>query len=96
MCAPAFFFSAPDGNVKDTTDLRQRKNLGVVAVGTNAEVCVSSGDVQAGVDVTFNAATFRQGDYVYADQDGVIVSRQPLASFSPAKATKSSRDLHPL
>lgn len=53
-------------------------DLGVFASATHPLKTVKRGVGEADVPVTFGGVTFRPGDYVYADEDGVIVSEAPL------------------
>jgi len=52
--------------------------IGVRALALNPRRSVKRGQGQRDGVVTFLAATFRPGDWLYADRDGVVVSRRPL------------------
>jgi regulator of ribonuclease activity A len=66
-----------NGCIRDAhefTDL----DLGVKAVGTVPQRPRQDGIGKAGVTVNFGNVEFREGDYLYADGDGVIVAAKPL------------------
>ena len=52
--------------------------LGVFALGVHPLGCGQRGIGESNVPVTFGGATFYPGDYVYADNDGIIVSKTAL------------------
>jgi regulator of ribonuclease activity A len=63
--------------------VRDVKDLGATAIGVKALAAhpVKSGKKGEGsrdVVVTFGGVTFRPGEMLYADEDGVIVSARPL------------------
>lgn len=65
------------GAVRDTVALAAL-DIGIVALGSNPW---KSGKTGAGVvdgPVSFGGATFRPGDWVYADEDGLVVSPKAL------------------
>ena len=65
------------GAVRDTVALAGL-DLGILALGSNPW---KSGKIGAGVvdgQVSFGGATFRAGDWVYADEDGLVVSAEAL------------------
>lgn len=53
-------------------------DLGVFALGTHPRKSVKKNVGDADVPVTFGGVTFTPGQYVYADEDGVIVSASAL------------------
>lgn len=53
-------------------------NLGVQALGTHPMKTDKKGVGELNVDVTFGGVTFRPGEYVYADNNGILVSPQKL------------------
>jgi regulator of ribonuclease activity A len=53
--------------------------LGVKALGTIPRKSERRGEGQRDIPVTVAGATFRPGDWVYCDEDGVIVADRPLA-----------------
>jgi regulator of ribonuclease activity A len=52
--------------------------LGVRALALHPRRSVKRGEGQRDLAVTFLGATIRPGDWLYADRDGVIISRRPL------------------
>ncbi len=66
-----------NGYVRDT-DETQNINVGLFAIGTcplrNFEKTQSS----RGETISFHGLTFNQGDYVYADNDGVLITKEKL------------------
>ncbi|BAK73817.1 MAG: ribonuclease E activity regulator RraA [Arcobacter sp.] len=66
-----------NGYVRDT-DETKNINVGLLAIGTcplrNFEETTSARDVE----LNFGGVTFNNGDYIYADNDGVIVTKTKL------------------
>ena len=54
-------------------------DLGVFALGTHPQKSIKKGAGDADIAVTFGGVTFVPGQYVYADEDGVIMSETALA-----------------
>ncbi|MEC8429702.1 MAG: ribonuclease E activity regulator RraA [Pseudomonadota bacterium] len=54
-------------------------DLGVQALNTHPMKTEKRGLGDLNVDVTFGGVTFRPGQFVYADNNGVIVSPEPLS-----------------
>lgn len=65
------------GCVRDVDALAQL-DLGVHAVATIPLKSVRKGVGETGLDITFGGVTFVQGQYVYADNNGVIVAAKKL------------------
>ncbi|QID18643.1 RraA family protein [Nitrogeniibacter mangrovi] len=53
-------------------------DVGVFALGTHPRKTVKKGVGDTDVPVTFGGVTFTPGEYLYADEDGVIVSATAL------------------
>jgi regulator of ribonuclease activity A len=66
------------GCIRDSAELG-RMNLGIRALATMPLRSVKRGEGDRDVPVRFAGVTFRPGDYVHADEDGIVVSRGPLA-----------------
>jgi regulator of ribonuclease activity A len=66
------------GCIRDSAELGQM-NLGIRALGTMPLRSENRGEGERDVPVRFAGVTFRPGDHVYADEDGVVVSRTALA-----------------
>lgn len=66
------------GCIRDVDVIRQTA-LGVQALGTNPRKTEKRGIGDLNVPVKFGGVTFNPGDYVYADNNGVIVSPKALS-----------------
>lgn len=53
-------------------------DLGIFALGTHPLKSIKKGVGERDLTVTFGGVAFVPGQYVYADEDGVIVSASPL------------------
>lgn len=53
-------------------------DLGVFALGTHPKKSIKKGAGERDIAVSFGGVTFAPGQYVYADEDGVIVSDSSL------------------
>jgi regulator of ribonuclease activity A len=65
------------GCIRDSADI-DRLDLGVRALATNPTRPVKKVDGEVGIPVTFGGVTFRPGQYLYADDDGIVVSPERL------------------
>jgi regulator of ribonuclease activity A len=65
------------GLIRDSAEIN-RMPLGVRALGTTPIRSAKEGLGTADVSVRFAGVTFDVGSYVYADEDGIIVSPVPL------------------
>jgi len=65
------------GCVRDV-DVLAQTNLGVQALASHPMKTDKRGLGDLNVNVTFAGVTFRPGEYVYADNNGVLVSPSPL------------------
>lgn len=63
------------GCVRDAVELAAA-GVGIFALATNPTKPKKNGFGEVGVPVSFGGVTFRPGQYVYADEDGVVVSAQ--------------------
>jgi regulator of ribonuclease activity A len=66
------------GCIRDVNAIAELDGLGVQALGTHPLKTEKHGVGQLNVPVTFGGVTFRPGEYVYADNNGVLVSPQKL------------------
>jgi regulator of ribonuclease activity A len=66
------------GCIRDSAELAQMQ-LGIRALGTMPRRSEKRGEGARDVPVRFAGASFRPGDFVYVDEDGVVVSDGPLA-----------------
>ncbi len=66
------------GLIRDSLDIGQMP-IGVKALGTLPRKSEKKNIGDIDVDVRFHGVTFRPGEFLYADHDGIIVSANPLA-----------------
>jgi regulator of ribonuclease activity A len=66
-----------NGAVRDVAALRTL-DLGVKALGANPRKSGKTGAGEADLTVSFGGVAFRPGAYLYADEDGIVVSGQAL------------------
>lgn len=52
--------------------------IGIRALNTHPMKSTKKGEGQQDVPVSFSGVTFTPGDYLYADEDGLILSERPL------------------
>ena len=65
------------GCIRDTGPIAGM-DIGVFALGTHPMKSVKKGAGDVDIPVTFGGVTFTPGEYIYADEDGVIVSATAL------------------
>jgi regulator of ribonuclease activity A len=65
------------GAVRDVRALRTLE-LGVKALGSNPLRSAKAGAGEVGVPVTFGGVTFTPGDWLYSDEDGIVVAGRRL------------------
>lgn len=53
-------------------------DIGVKAIGTNPRKSVKLNTGQRDIPVSFAGVTFTPGEYLYADEDGILLSNQKL------------------
>lgn len=66
------------GCIRDSAAIN-RIPLGVRALNTNPLKSVKKGAGDSGIPVSFGGVSFTPGHYLYADEDGIVVSEAPLA-----------------
>jgi regulator of ribonuclease activity A len=66
-----------NGAVRDVSILANL-NLGIKAMGACPRRAPLSGRISTPDSVSFGNATFSTGDWLYSDDDGLIVSKRPL------------------
>lgn len=62
-----------NGCIRDSAEIGLM-NIGVKALATHPLKSVKKGEGEPGIPVTFSGVKFRPGEFLYADEDGVIVS----------------------
>jgi regulator of ribonuclease activity A len=53
-------------------------DLGIKALGTNPRKSAKAGEGEIDIPVEFGGVVFTPGDYLYADEDGIVVSARAL------------------
>jgi regulator of ribonuclease activity A len=66
-----------NGCIRDSADIGEME-IGVKALGTFPRKTEKRGVGEHNVPVRFSGVTFTPGHYVYADEDGIVVSERPL------------------
>jgi regulator of ribonuclease activity A len=66
-----------NGRVRDAGEL-ESIDIGIKALGTYPRRGGSSGRGQRDLPVTFGGVVFRPGDWLYADEDGILVATAKL------------------
>ena len=66
-----------NGYVRDI-DVLSKLDIGVQALGTMPVRSEKKNQGQVGIDVSFGGLTFCSGDYVYADNNGLLLSKKEL------------------
>ncbi len=66
------------GCIRDVDQIRAT-DIGVQALGVHPMKTDKKGVGELNIPVTFGGVTFAPKDYVYADNNGIILSAEPLA-----------------
>lgn len=66
-----------NGCIRDAADIGEM-DVGVKALATNPLRSVKEGRGEANVEVEFLGANFRPGEFLYSDEDGIILSPNAL------------------
>lgn len=66
-----------NGYVRDSVELA-KMNVGILALGTNPLKSKKDGTGERNGTLHFGGVNWNPGEYVYVDEDGVIISKQPL------------------
>ena len=66
-----------NGCIRDSADIASM-DIGIRALGTHPLKSVKKGVGEIGVPVSFFNVTFEPGNYLYADEDGIIVAKESL------------------
>lgn len=65
------------GRIRDTVDI-SGMDVGVLALGSNPLKSIKQGKGETDIPVHFGEVDWNPGDYVYADEDGIIISKRAL------------------
>uniref|UniRef100_UPI0040475BC8 ribonuclease E activity regulator RraA n=1 Tax=Aliarcobacter sp. TaxID=2321116 RepID=UPI0040475BC8 len=66
-----------NGFVRDT-DETKNISVGLFAIGTCPLRNFEKTDSERGIELNFEGVTFNDGDYIYADNDGVLITKEKL------------------
>ena len=66
-----------NGCIRDSVDMA-KMDLGVIALGTHPLKTVKNGIGQTNVSVSFAELHFEPADFIYIDEDGIIIAEKPL------------------
>jgi regulator of ribonuclease activity A len=66
-----------NGCLRDSVDIRAM-DIGIKALATNPLRSVKQDRGETGIEVEFLGAVFRPGDYLYSDEDGILLAHDPL------------------
>ena len=67
-----------NGYIRDSVDI-DKLEIGVVALGATPRRPLKNNDGVLGEDLHFAGVTFKTSEYIYADEDGIVLSAKPLA-----------------
>lgn len=65
------------GLIRDSADIDQME-IGVKALGAYPLKSVKKGAGEMDIEITFSGVTFTPGEYLYADEDGVITVKEKV------------------
>ena len=66
-----------NGCIRDSVDMA-KMDLGVMALGTHPLKTVKNGVGQTNVSVSFAELNFEPADFIYVDEDGIVIAEKPL------------------
>jgi len=66
------------GCIRDSAEIATIE-VGVKALNTHPAKSIKKGEGDVNIPVSFSGVTFNPGEYVYADEDGVVLSTQKLS-----------------
>lgn len=66
-----------NGYVRDT-DETKKFDVGLFAIGTCPRKYIPQTSGERGVELSFEGVVFKDGDYLYADNDGIILTKEKL------------------
>ena len=67
-----------NGFIRDS-EILATIGIGVKALGTHPKKSLKRGLGERDIPVRFGGVEFRPGDYLYADPDGIVVTRSPVS-----------------
>lgn len=66
-----------NGCIRDSLEMANM-NLGVMALGTHPLKTVKAGVGKTNISINFSGLNFKPADFIYIDEDGIILSGKPL------------------
>jgi len=66
-----------NGCIRDSAEIH-KMDIGIRALGTHPLKSVKKGIGEKNLPVNFACVAFRPGNYVYADEDGILVAQDSL------------------
>ncbi len=66
-----------NGCIRDSVDVAAM-DIGIRAIATNPLRSLKEGRGEVDIDLQFLGATFTPGEYLYSDEDGILLSANPL------------------
>jgi len=66
-----------NGCIRDSLDMASMQ-LGVLALGTHPLKTVKAGVGKVNVSIQFGGLNIEPADFIYCDEDGIVISEQPL------------------
>ena len=66
-----------NGCIRDSVDMANM-GLGVMALGTHPLKTVKNGVGQTNVSISFAGLNFEPADFIYIDEDGIVIAEKPL------------------
>ena len=66
-----------NGCIRDQLEIKEEK-IGVKALNSNPKKSYKNDGGEFGVDLNFADTNISEGDYIYADEDGIIISKEDL------------------
>ena len=65
------------GCIRDSGDIAGI-DIGIRALNTHPQKSIKKGAGDRNIAITFGGVTFHPGEYIYVDEDGILVSGKPL------------------
>lgn len=65
------------GCIRDSAVINEME-IGIKAMNTTPRKSIKRGDGQRDIAVSFAGVTIKPGDYIYSDNDGIVVADRPL------------------
>ena len=78
-----------NGCIRDSAIIN-KIDIGIKAINTMPKKSEKKDIGKYGDNLKFANVVFEEGDYVYSDTDGIVVSKKPLTHNNEAKGTNSS------